>query len=304
MAHSHVAPMEDARGLWFAAAGVLFASMCFGLVPFFARSLTEAGLAPHAVAFWRYVMTGLVLAAFLRAPWGAVAWGLGAGVALGVGWVGYVRALEVVPVSTVGVLYMTYPVFTVIFAWALFSDRPSVRAVVAAGLIVAGAVLAGSPAAVPVEMLPLLLVALGAPLGFGFGISVLVHRLTPLPPMARMAAVSLGAMIGLGPLMLATPGAEVFPQDGRGWALVFGIALGTALIPQLIYTICAPRVGASRAAVLGSIELPTMIALGIVMFGERLTFAQAAGAALVLAAILLTGSRKVRGVATTASTRR
>ena len=50
--------------------------------------------------------------------------GLGlSGVSVGLGWVGFVSAS--VPVSTVGVLYMTYPVFTLIIGWIWFRDVPS-----------------------------------------------------------------------------------------------------------------------------------------------------------------------------------
>ncbi len=41
---------------------------------------------------------------------------------MGIGWIGYVTALEKLPASTVGVLYMTYPVFTLATAWAVFGE--------------------------------------------------------------------------------------------------------------------------------------------------------------------------------------
>ncbi|MEY8839766.1 EamA family transporter, partial [Cribrihabitans sp. XS_ASV171] len=189
-----------------AAFGVLFASICFGLVPYFSRGLTEQGMAPHAVAFYRYVLTALMLSPVLlsqRAHWREILWGVAAGGLMGLGWVGYVAALNTVPASTVGVLYMTYPVFTVLIAWALFGDRPTTRALLASGLIVLAALIAGSPASVPVEQMPLLLVSLAAPLGFGFGICVLVHRLSRIPPLARIASVTLGSFLGLLPLILA-----------------------------------------------------------------------------------------------------
>lgn len=44
-----------------ASVGVLFASICFGLVPCFSRSLIDEGLAPHAVAFCRYVIAAVIL---------------------------------------------------------------------------------------------------------------------------------------------------------------------------------------------------------------------------------------------------
>ncbi len=106
-----------------AVAGVLTASICFGLVPYFSRGLTDQGLTPYAVAFYRYILAAIVLLPALlkyRSNWLEVVGGLIAGAVLGLGWVGYVTALETVPASTVGVLYMTYPVFTIVIAWAFF----------------------------------------------------------------------------------------------------------------------------------------------------------------------------------------
>ena len=104
-----------------AVAGVLFASICFGFVPYFSRGLTDQGLAPYAVAFYRYILAAIVLLPALlihRSNWREIVWGMAAGAVMGLGWVGYVTALETVSTSTVGVLYMTYPVFTIGIAWA------------------------------------------------------------------------------------------------------------------------------------------------------------------------------------------
>jgi drug/metabolite transporter (DMT)-like permease len=131
--------------------GVIAASIGFGLVPYFARTLTAEGMAPHAIAFFRYAFAASMLLPFVwraRARWRALAWGLFAGLGMGVGWVGYVRAVEIVPVSTAGILYMTYPVFTLLIAWLVFGDTPGRRAVTASLMIVVAAVLATSPGAV------------------------------------------------------------------------------------------------------------------------------------------------------------
>lgn len=284
-----------------ASVGVIVASICFGLVPYFARGLAEAGLAAHAIAYYRYLIAALLLLPFvwraLRAGEGRILlWGIGAGAAMGLGWIGYVRALEVAPVSTVGVLYMTYPVFTMLLAWALFAERPTRRALCAGGLVLLAAAVASSPAAVPLEILPALLLSLLAPAGFGLGIVVLVHRLHAIPTLARMGAISLGALLGLTPLVAVSAPQEVFPSAASVWALVLGIALVTALVPQLLYTICAPLVGAGRTAVLGSVELPTIFLVGLIAFGEAITLAQAIACALVLTAIWLTRSRVTRSV--------
>ncbi len=291
-------------GSGLATAGIILASAGFGLVPYFARSLTAEGMAPHAVAFFRYAIAASVLLPFVwqaRAHWRALVWGLCAGVAMGVGWIGYVRAVEVAPVSTVGVLYMTYPVFTLLIAWLVFGDRPGRRAVLAALMIIAAAALASSPAAVSAEHLPALVLSLAAPLGFGFGINVLVHKLVVLKPLARISCVSLGSVLGLLPLLAATPIEALRPVSAEGWWLVLGIALGSALVPQLLYTVCAPVIGTARTSIAGSFELPTMFLVGWFAFAEPVGLAQWAACAIVISAIVLTPGKPVRSIAGTAA---
>jgi len=53
-----------------------------------------------------------------------------------------------------------------------------------------------------------------------------------------------------------------------------------------------PKIGGAKAAALGSIELPTMFAVGWIGFGEPLGLRETLAGTLVLAAILLTPSRR------------
>ncbi len=306
MSH-HSLHHSNAASVGLATLGIILASVGFGLVPYFARSLTAEGMAPQSIAFFRYTIAAVTLLPLLwfsRAEWRALCWGLVAGAAMGLGWIGYVRAVEIAPVSTVGVLYMTYPVFTLLIAWLVFGDRPGRRSVLAAMMIVLAAMLASSPAAVSAAQLPALMLSLAAPLGFGFGINVLVHKLVVLPPLARIGAVSLGSVAGLLPLVVATPLEAVLPASASGWWLVAGIAFGSALIPQLIYTVCAPMIGTARTAVAGSIELPTMFLIGWFAFAEPVGAAQWLACAIVIVAIALTpGRATVRSMAATVSDR-
>ena len=145
---------------------VLLACFCFGTIPYFARSLTDAGMASHAVAFYRYGISALVLFPLLlrlpRSKWKTILWGMASGAFVGLGWVGYVNGLKTVPVSTIGVLYMTYPVFTVLVGWAWFGDKPSFKALCGASIVIFAALLASSPAAVEPQHLPAMLISLTA----------------------------------------------------------------------------------------------------------------------------------------------
>ena len=154
-------------------------------------------------------------------------------------------------------------------------------------MITLAAVIAGNPKAVPSGQLPILIISLLAPLSFGFVISILVHRLSGIPPLSRVACISLGATLVLSPLMVTANFTEVMPQDFYVLGLVMGFSIGSAFIPQLIYTIASPIIGTSRTAVLGSVELPTMYAVSIIAFGEILTIPQIIACILIVAAMVL-----------------
>lgn len=281
---------------------VLLACFCFGTIPYFAKTLTDSGMASYAVAFYRYGLSALVLFPLVlrlsSAQRRVALWGLLSGVSVGLGWVGFVSALKTVPVSTVGVLYMTYPVFTLLIGWLWFGDRPSKRGITGAMMVVVAALLASSPAAVEPRHLPAMLISLTAPISFGLGINILVHKLASINPMTRVATFTTGASLSLLPLLLLSEAEVILPQTTSAWGLIAGLALFTALIPQLIYSRFAPLVGAARSSVAGSVELPTMFLISWIMLGEVIGNAQWLACLLITLAIVLTPARSARSLTT------
>jgi len=297
---THSVPQE--RGSLLPTCLIVLSCFCFGTIPYFAKALTDAGMASYAVAFYRYGLSAFILLPlFLRvlaAQPRIATWGVVSGVSVGLGWIGFVYALRTVPISTVGVLYMTYPVFTLLIGWLWFRDAPSRRAITGASMVVMAALLASSPAAVEPRHLPAMLISLTAPISFGFGINVLIHKLTPIRPFSRVASFSVGASISLLPLMILSTRGTVLPQIAAHWWLIAGLALGTALIPQLVYTTFAPQIGAARSAVAGAVELPTMFFVGWFMLGDVIGPAQWLACLLVTLAILMTPARVARNLST------
>lgn len=267
---------------------VMLSAVGFGLVPLFGRLLAEAGLSSPTIGFFRFAFSCLVMAPFLPRPWScgpakrkAMLLLIGAGMTMGLGWTAYLDALESASVAAVGVIYMTYPLFAVLLARLLLGQRLGLRAVAAAGLVLAAALLALSPAAVPAGQVPALLGALPAPLAFALIIVVLTGCTQALTTLERMAAGMAGATLGLLPLALARGELLALPGDPGLWLLVAGMIAATALLPQLLYTFAAPRVGPSRSAMAGGLELPTMFLVGALAFGETLGLAELAAAALI-----------------------
>lgn len=273
---------------------VAISSVGFALVAYFARALAEVGMASPAVTFFRWLISAVVLSPFLRVRGEkrvATLWALGAGLGVGLGWVAYVEALTVVPVSTAGVVYMTYPLFAMLAAWALFGLRPGVRSVVGGVIVAFAALLALSPSGAGPAHLGTLLIAFAAPFSFGVAITILTERLTRLDPLERIAGVALGAVIGVTPMTLLLPGSQMFPQDPSSWWLVAGMGLFTSLLPKIGYTLAAPFIGSARTATAGAVELPTMFVLGWLMFGEVIGPLELIAGLMVLAAVVLTPSR-------------
>jgi len=294
--------VEVERGTLLPTCLVLLACICFGTIPYFAKSLTDAGMAPYSVAFYRYGLSAtFLLPLLLRVPphlWRTAAWGILSGASIGLGWIGFVYALKTVPVSTLGVLYMTYPVFTLLIGWIWFRDLPSKRALSGALMVVMAALIASSPAAIEAHHLPAMLISLTAPITFGFGINVLIHRLTPLKAIVRVATFSFGASISLIPLMLLSEPGTVTPQNNDDWWLIVGLAFGTALLPQMVYSFFAPMIGAARASVAGSVELPTMFFVGWFLLGENIGLVQWIACLLITLAIVMTPARATRNLST------
>ena len=272
-----------------ATVAIAVSAVCFGLVPLFARQLQALGVDPAAIAFYRYAFTAAVMLPFLpiaREKRRQAATLAIAGMLTGLGWVGYLHAIETQPVAAAGVVYMSYPVFALLFAWLFLKQTPSLRSWAACVLVLLGASLLIGFGESDANILALLW-SLPAPITFGLIIVVLSAMVPDLTVPERLACGIGGAVVGLAPLAaMAAPGA-LLPASGDAWLAIVGMGVLTALLPQMIYTFACPRVGPARAAATGAFELPTMIAVGWLAFSETVGLRELAAAAMVLAAILL-----------------
>jgi drug/metabolite transporter (DMT)-like permease len=123
---------------------------------------------------------------------------------------------------------------------------------------------------------------------------VLAERLALLDPLERVAGASLGAVIGLLPVLVNLPVEAVIPAGGGDWLLVLGIGIGTSLLPMTVYAFAAPIAGAARTAAAGACELPTVFLIGWLLLGESLSWLHLVALTLIVVAIVVSPSRPAR----------
>ena len=139
--------------------------------------------------------------------------------------------------ATAGVIYMSYPLFTVVLAKLWLGQPMTGRGVIAGLLVVAAAAVALSPGAVPADALLPLLMSLPAPICFAVIIVVLSALVPALSVPERLACGMLGAVMGLLPVKLAGDLDRAVPSSGDGWLAILAMAGLTATLPQLLYTL-------------------------------------------------------------------
>jgi len=135
----------------------------------------------------------------------------------------------------------------------------------------------------------------GTLLALGAGLSYAVYAVTAKGLLARMrpltqAAITftIGALL-LSPMPLVRGGTAATLLDG--WPLLLYLGLGPTAVAYALFTAGLRRVPATAAAVTSLLEPLTATLLGVVVFGETLGPASAAGALLLLAALVLISRR-------------
>lgn len=270
-----------------ATAAIVSVSVAYAFAAYFARHLTDAGLSPVSVAFARFALIAALLAPvvrFDRTTRAATAWAMGSGAAMAFGWIAFVHAVDTGDVAMAGVVYLTYPLFTVVALALVFGVRPAPLQIAGGALVVVGAVVARGPG-LGAGVSP---IAVLAPATFGFAIATLTQRLGPLDPLQRIAATSIGASIGLLPILVTLPLDRIIPPTGAGWVQLVGLGIGCGLVPMTVYAAAAPSIGGARSAVAGSAELPTMFAIGWIFFGETISPKHVVAAVIIMAAVAIT----------------
>jgi drug/metabolite transporter (DMT)-like permease len=275
----------------------LVSAAAFGTLGVFGRLASDAGASVTTTLLVRFALAGAVFAVILgvtgrwaalrRLPRRVVLIGL----ALGAGGYSlqsglYFAAIGRLDVSMVSLVLYTYPAFVTVAAFALGRARPSLRTTGALVVASTGLALVLLAAGTGAFDLTGALLALGASITYTTYILVSDGIVGEVEPFALSALVLCGATASFAVAGVAT-GTLDFALPAGAWLWLVLIALVSTVVAVSCFFAGLRRVGPSEAAILSTFEPPVTVALAFLALGERLTPAQLAGGALVLAAVIL-----------------
>lgn len=288
---------------------VIIGVIGYAFLPMWAKFIQTTNLAPLDAAAWRFLfaMPLMWLVVFVRRepvpgrpiPRRGL---LGLGVLLAAAAVCMFFGLERLAASTYVLLFYTYPAMVALINLVL-GERMPLQSWVALGLTLTGVALtvpdfgAGFTSDAGAGVLIAFANALSVAVYF-----ILNNRLMRgHNAMLRASAWAItGAFLTILAVMLLRSGVT-FPADVRAWAFLLGMALFSTVLPITMFMIGIQRLGASRAAILSTVEPIGTLILATTLLGETVQAVQLLGGAFIIASVILLQVRLRRPVVASAS---
>jgi drug/metabolite transporter (DMT)-like permease len=194
-------------------------------------------------------------------------------------------SLVFLPASEAVLIAYTMPVWTVIFAWPVLGERPTLLRLIALVMAFAGlaAIMGANGLSATMAKLPGMIMALGAAVGFALGTVLAKKRPILMPPIPAAAW-----QIGIGSLPVVAAGflietTQLSNVSALGWWLLVYSTVGQFCIAYVCWFAALARLPASVAAI-GTMAAPV---IGVVT--SALTLGESLGPGEIAALIFTLG---------------
>ncbi len=281
---------------WRAALAAVTGSVLVGFMPLIALQLYKAGISAPSMLVWRYglALVPLTAAAAARHGFRAAlrggAWRISlVGATLGAGQtLCFWESLHTIDTSIAILLFYTYPALTLGLDRLIFKRPIRWRAALCVAMILLGAGLVALPGLHGGGIDPRGLAwILPSPLIYALYLAANSVLMRPHPPLIGAVFLYLGLAASFAGASLYL-GLDV-PARASTWLLVLLIALGPGALTVTLFSYSVPRLGPASYAVIANCELLTVILIGVLALGEKLTMGRSIGAGLILCGILSHG---------------
>lgn len=270
---------------------ILGSAIGFGLAPMLVQILLSAQFRPEVIALYRFAVPLLLVLPNLRGmmaqPGEWLRTGL-VGAFAAIGMVSYFALFQIMPPSTLILIYYTYPMFAILIGCLFFGTPPTRNRFITAALILLAVVMTLDGASLTGVTPWTLAASFLAPVGFAILLNYFSSPVKSLPTRQRMAASLLGHMVVLIPLVIWLQPAKLLPQIATEWLWLGALGFFSAAIPQFLFARGCLRAGMESTTLIGSTEIVFAMLFGTLLFGTTLTHTE------ILAAILIVLSSLVR----------
>ena len=281
---------------------VVFASICWGTSGIFIFNIVEkGGLSAVGLAFWRDLVSSLVLLAgllivnpkLLRIKKEDLPWLIGMGViSIGIFHIFWNIAVLRLGASLATVIQSNAPIFVTFMAWVLFKEELSFRKVAAIAAAISGTILAAGMIGNWELQVDSAAIWIGLGSAFTYGTLSLFGK--------KLVGDYNSWTITFYIFLIGTLTIFLF-QGGRPdpWPIGSGILpwmLGFVLMSTILgfglYTKALSLLPASEAAIISTAEILSAAILSAIFLGERLGIWQILGAALIIMGVVMVSLRK------------
>lgn len=278
------------RSPLFGMALVGFGAIGFGIMPLFIRMAYEEGQSPLSLLVWRFAIAAACCLPFLPAILKNrrdFVFAFLAGAAYMSSMLFYFIALQYLTVALTVLILFTYPLFTILLGWLAFGEKLTRANLIAAALVFIAAALILSPDAVAgAPLLPVLLCFI-PPAAYSLFIHIAARRLSSIIVPVRLGGVFIGGFLAMLGLCLAWEGGVTIPTSFKAWGAAAALAILSTFGALGLLLLGAPIAGPERSAIAGAGELITSLLVGLLAFSEQISWPMAAGAGLILLAIVV-----------------
>jgi drug/metabolite transporter (DMT)-like permease len=198
-------------------------------------------------------------------------------------------SLVFLPASEAALIAYTMPVWTVIFAWPVLGERPTLLRLIALVMAFAGlaAIMGANGLSASMAKLPGIVMALGAAVGFALGTVLAKKRPILMPPIPAAAW-----QIGIGSLPVVAAGflietTHLNNVSALGWWLLLYSTVGQFSIAYVCWFAALARLPASVAAI-GTMAAPVIgVVTSALALGESLGPGQIAALIFTIGGVAL-----------------
>lgn len=274
--------------------GVL-AAVCYGTNPFGALPLYEEGVNTSSVLFYRFSMAVLILGTMLlmRRKSLSIKWHelkvLGSlGFLFAASSFTYYQSFRFMDAGIASTMLFVYPVMVAVMMAAFFKERVTFSTVASILLALFGIVLLyRGDAHASLSTMGVFLVMLSS-LTYAVYIVVVNQSSIRMSSLKLTFYVLLTCMLCLMLSSLTSPDLYLMlPPSPRAWLFAVWLGLVPTVLSLVLMTVAVHEVGATPTAIMGALEPLTAVAVGVLFFGESLTFRLIIGIVMILSSVLL-----------------